>query len=366
MPPPTDTPYAQQDQYASGTGGDEYIRNVLGGQYLDEGNPHLDEYLANAREALKGQAQQQMAGVNAQSLRPGRLGSSYYQQQAGNIGEQFASASAQAENAARMQVYGQERASQDAAAGLSNQRDQAIWGSEASRYGADAQRAAAQASAGASIAAARAAQQGALERAQLDQVYRQAQLQEGARQFDAGMPLQYGQLLRGMLGDYSQGQQGDTSQLAGLIGQQYGQQAGSIGGYGQMLGQQGQQGLQAAGLYGDMSQSGLPWAQTAAGLAGQGMAAGASRYSTSSQTDLARQQMEYQSMLAQQQSMDPMAALQQFLPFLGTAGGLAGGTTDRYGTQAGTPQPYPSSGAATVQGGLGGLLGGFGMQQGWP
>ena len=367
----TQVPLAANPAYASGTGGDKYIRNVLGGQYLEEGNPYLDRYLADARAQLQQQSQQQMGQLNSQSLRPSRLGSTYYQQQAQNVGQQFADASASAENASRMQVYNTERGHQQQAAGLSNQRDAAIWGDQTTRIGQDKQLGAAQASAGASIAASRLNAENAWRMKQADQAWRQAQLQEGARQYDASLPLQYGQLLSSTLGDFSRSQQADTGQMAGLLGQQYGQQAGATAGYGQMLGQQGSQGMQAAGMYGDMGQSNLPWAQAAAGMYGQLDATQAQRQAASAaaaqaraQLGFAQQQTQYQSILGQQASQDPWSQLQQLLPFLGTIGGLAGGQTHQWGTNAGANVPVPSVGAAGLTGGLGGAMAGYGMMQG--
>jgi hypothetical protein len=371
MPQGNPQAYANDPRYASGTGGDAYTQNVLGGQYLDEGNPYLDQHLTNARQAAEEERQRRMAELNAQALRPTMLGSGHYRQQARQVGEDFARGVSESETSARMSAYEAERARQQEAMNASLGRDAAIWGDLSTRRGQDKQAQAASASASAAMAGAAASRAAAMDQAQMDQAWREAQLMEQARQFDAGLPLQYASALGPALAGYSSSQQGDLSGLAGMIGQQYGQQSGAAQGLGSLLGTQGAQGMQAAGMIPGMTQSGLPWAQSAAGLAGTLAGANATRYAAGqaaqtagSQLDFARQQAEYESMLRQQQSMDPMAQLSAFLPFLGTAGGLAGGTMDRHGLQAGTPQPYMDSGPATIMGGLGGLMGGLGMMGG--
>lgn len=388
MPPAYTQPLPQHQSNEQLTG---YLGDVLGGKYLEEGNPYLQQVVDRTTRDAQAGFDQQRANLARQTLAPGRLGSSFHQQamqtQQGEFGQGLADALA----GLRFGAYESERGRQGEAAQLSQARDQAMWGDLTQRYGIDsqlegqkaaaaAQRAAAASAAGAHATAARyqaQAQQAATKARFLAQM---GQLQEQSRQFDATLPLQYGGLAADVLGTLG----GQDLQGAGLAGDmalgQMGQQLGAAG--------LGVSGGQAAGALNQglvnqqLAGAGMIPGLANADLAGMGLAgdyftnlgaqeaavrqaqigASASRHNAGLQDQWLRDQAQAQSVYNQFGAGDPTAALNTYLSQIGLGAGMAGGTSSTQGVQPGQAVPAgPGGFMGGLQGGIGGALTGFGL-----
>lgn len=358
--------YNQQPQYAADPAAERLQQETLSGKFLAEGNPHLDDVIANANRDTMDAFRQSLGELSGASLRPGALGSSIWSQQRRAMSDDVARRVADASTGVRFANYGQERGFQNQALDRSQQRDQAIWSDILGRRGQDTQRDIAREQANASRAAASASAGAARYNAELAAKAREAEtranlllgqgrLAEEGRQFDAGMPLQWASLLGGQIGQYGAQEQGDLAQLGSLIGTQLGAEQGAVG-LGTELGL-GAGGLDLQGAGQQLQAAGMLPGFEAAELQGQGMAgdylaslygsdaglaaaranANASRYSASLQDEFQRDALGYQSARDQWGYSNPQGALNDFMGNTMGFGQLAGGT--QTGRGVGAPAP---------------------------
>lgn len=340
--------YSQDPRYAASPEAAELTRATLAGDYLDEGNPYIDDVIANANRDTTSAFEGQLANLSGASLRPGQLGSSVWGSQRQGLQDAVAQRIADASTGARAQIFESERGRQNEVLGLSGQRDANIWQNLTARSNASraagATRGAARSAANASMSNAALAARGNEAQIRSNLLLGQGQLAEGARRFDVGVPMDWARILGGQIGQYGAQEQGDLAGLGQLIGQQMGAQQGAAG-----LGLQNQgQALQAAGMLPGFEQAAL----APMGMAGDFMAnifgsqagldaaragAGASRFATSTGQQQFQDQMAYDSAMQQWQYNNPQSALQDYTGNLGVYGGLAGGTQTGRGTGAPSP-----------------------------
>ncbi len=377
-----------------------YLSDVLSGQYLDTENPHLSSVLDKASSDIQSQYDQQRAQTARATLGGGRLGSTWHRQAAGRENEQYADSLAEALGGLRFQSYESERDRQNAAAQLQQGRDAAIWNDETSRYGIDAQarsaaraasaqRAAAAASSAAQLRAARMGAEVDEARVRTQYLLGMAGLGEEARQFDAGLPIEYAQAASGLLGtlgqqdlagasltgDLANRQEQNQLSAAGL-GLQAGQVAGALdqgftqqqlAGLSQIPGLANADlgGYQMAGNYlSDMhrSDTSLQAAQAAASASRANARAGAALGREQLQFEMDR--FNYGTVRDQYSAADPNAALANYLGSLGAIGSLAGTQSSTRGEQAGSPVAGGQSPwLAGAQAGLGTWLSLYANQQ---
>jgi len=377
--------YAQQPQYAQSPEAQQLMTDTLQGKYLQEENPYIQGVIDAANRDTNRGLEQQLGNLSRASLRPGMLGSNIWSAQRQALQQDAAQAMADASNQTRAGVYEAERGRQNELLGLEQARNQNIWSDLTARHGQDLQQETEQARAVASARAGSAAAGAQLQAAKMNAQTQEAQIRanlmaeqgrlaEQARQFDAGMPLQWGQLLGGQIGQYGAQNNADLQSLGSLIGQQMGAQQGAanltsqlgLGAAGLDL-QGGAQQLQAAGMLPGYSAAGLaPMGMAGdflsqiyssdAGLAAARASANASRANASLADRLARDQMQFESAQNQWQYGDPSNAMQQYLGGLGMIGGLAGNTTTGHGTQPGAVVQQQSPFGNLLQLGLGAAM----------
>lgn len=365
-----------------------YLSDVLSGKYLDEQNPHLQAVIDRTTRNANAAFDEQRSNLARASLAPGRLGSAAWTSAMGQQNQQFGQGLADALAQMQYGAYNDERGFQNAAAGIQQGRDQGIWSDLTQRYGideqsrvaGDAQKAQARAAASAGAANWKAEQMRARQaeaQTRANFLLGMAGLGEEARQFDAGLPLQYGGLASSLLGTLGQQDLASMGITSDMMGTQMGNQLGAAGlgvQGGQIAGNLNQgfldQQLAGVGMIPGLANADMPGLQTAggylsdifgteAGLRAAQINAGTSRYGMNLSDQLARDQLQYGSVVDQFGAGDPMSAFRQYLTGLGGISGMAGTRGENAGQYIPTQNPW----LGAVQGGLGGFMAVQGLKE---